>query len=127
MIVKNKITTIILSSILASCQAENNAQQYLDCYALEPTAKQICVSKLTKKYIAKNLQQDVAYVQEFQYKHEKSGFKQFLNKRKLPCNKINQGVLYNDEKQAYEIKCEPAQEYFMRFDSEKKKWSVLSI
>ena len=67
--------------ITISCKKENKAEQYLACYALEPSLKQICVGKLAKQYIAENLWQDTTYVKSFQYKSEKLGFKQFLNNK----------------------------------------------
>jgi len=115
---RNKVILIILAFILVACQKENKAAQYLACYALEPSSKQICVQKLAEKYITEDKRLNE------QYKYEKLGFKEFLNQQNLACNHIKEGVLYDSKKQAYRIKCQSGHEYFMKFDYEIKSWNI---
>jgi hypothetical protein len=121
---RNRIALSFSILFLLSCQAENKAEQYLACYALEPSTKNEYLNKLTKKYIAKDLQRNISYVRLFQYEYEKLGFKQFLNKENLACDYIDEGVLYNNEQKAYIITCTPNQKYYMVFNYNSKSWKL---
>lgn len=100
-------------------------KSYLACYALEPTAKQNCTTKLAMKYIVETERHNENYLQNFQFESEKSGFKEFLNHQGLPCEAVNEGPVFIQEKQAYLVKCNPQLQYFMKFDYDIKQWLVV--
>jgi hypothetical protein len=122
---RNKVIFIVVSLVLSACQKENKAEQYLGCYALEPSLKQKCVDRLAKKYISEAKRNDEQYVKSFQYEYEKLGFKEFLNGKNLPCDNIMEDILYDNKHQAYRVGCQPDHEYFLRFDYNNQLWRVV--
>jgi hypothetical protein len=65
---------------------------------------------------------DEQYVKSFQYEYEKLGFKEFLNSKNLPCDNVLESVLFDNEHQAYSVKCRANSEYFMHFDYASASW-----
>ncbi len=100
-------------------------QKYFNCYALNETAKKQCVDDLAATYIEKQWQENQDYIQNFQFECEKLGFKEFLENLGLPCESIKGGPKFREDKNAYEVMCQPKGRYFMHFDYESKEWSVL--
>ena len=122
---RNKVIIIFVVLILASCKQKDAAEEYLGCYALKPSVKQKCVDKLAEKYISEKHKENKLYTQSFQYEQEKLGFKHFLNKQNLPCDYIDEGVLYSNERKVYIVKCNPDHKYYMKFNYDNKVWRVV--
>jgi hypothetical protein len=108
--IKNKTLLAALSLIIIACASKSDKPEihakYLACYALDPQAKQQCLESL-------------------QYELEKQGFKIFINNLGLPCDKVEEGPEFMEEKQAYLIKCQPAYEYLMLFNYDTKEWKLI--
>jgi hypothetical protein len=119
---KTKIISTILLLNLTACTNKNPAPKYLACYALEPLAKQKCTAKLARKYIPTNLQKDSEYTKNFQFKQEKLGFKQFLQQAGKTCNNINDGPEFDPKEDAYLVKCDEQNQYYLVFDYEGERW-----
>ena len=139
------LITTITSLILTSCGPDEYSQEklkslstkaatsyiipsvqenYLGCYALNANEKAKCVNALNNKHINIKWLTKEAYTKNFQYTAEKLGFKSFLNKKNLPCEAINEGPMFDQETQAYEVKCLPENTYFMQFNYETKEWQL---
>ncbi len=100
-------------------------QKYLSCYALNEQTKKQCVDDLAAIYVERHWKGNKDYTQIFQFESEKLGFKEFLENLGLPCESIKGGPKFREDKNAYEVICQPKGHYFMPFDYEKKEWSVL--
>ncbi len=100
-------------------------QKYLSCYALNEQAKKQCVDDLAAIYVERRWQGNTEYIQIFQFECEKLGFKEFLENLGLPCESIKDGPKFREDKNAYEVICQPKGRYFMQFDYESKNWQVL--
>jgi len=99
--------------------------EYLTCYALEETAKKECIRELTEKYMPKDVKDNKEYAKAFQFEAEKQGFKRFLNDKKLPCERIDEGPKFSPNKKAYLVICRPKSQYLMRFDYDSKTWMLI--
>jgi len=115
-------TTLLLN--LIACTNKNPALEYLACYALNPIAKQKCTDKLAKKYIPTKLQKDTEYKKNFQFKQEKLGFQQFIQKAGKTCKNINNGPEFDQKEGAYLVKCDEQNQYYLMFDYEDEVWGV---
>jgi hypothetical protein len=98
---------------------------YLNCYAREGAAKKECLDPLIAKYNKNTRRNDAEYLQAFQFESEKLGFKHFLNSLNLPCESINDGPEFMEEKQAYLVKCSSSQQYFMQFNYDNNQWKLI--
>lgn len=109
---KSLLLVVALSIAACSIQAKTAASEdkiagkYLNCYALDSKLKQQCIEDLY-------------------FEAEKLGFKQFLNNLNLPCERINDGPEFIEEKQAYLVKCQPNHQYLMRFTYETQEWKLI--
>ena len=99
-------------------------KKYLNNYALDHRSKAKELEHLAQSYVPKKWQQNEEYVQEFGYECEKLGFKEFLQKQKLPCETLTQSPIFDHKLGAYVVKCEPEGSYNMLFDYDKKQWNV---
>lgn len=141
----NPFLMLLISVALTSCgldeedviayelKAKSNARmiiqeiplKYLSCYALEPEPKKKCISKLSKKYISPRLRNVPEYVEAFQFEAEKLGFSYFLNREGLKCESIINGPKFQEDKQAYKVRCMSNTKYYMRFDYAKGEWLLV--
>ena len=144
--INQKLISIICSSLaLASCEAPENLDRsvakneakymagvtkheihtkYLNNYALDHLLKAKGLKHLAQSYVPKKWQQNEEYIQEFGYECEKLGFKEFLQKQNLPCEKLTQSPIFDYGLKEYIVKCEPEGSYNMWFDYDKKQWNV---
>jgi hypothetical protein len=107
----NKKLLLALTLSLAACSTKQKTvvqahDKYLACYALDPAAKKQCT-------------------QDLQFDSERQEFKRFINDAGLPCEHINEGPEFTEEKQAYLVRCEPNHQYFMRFNYDTKEWKLI--
>jgi hypothetical protein len=145
MINQKLISIICLSLALASCEAPENLDssaakneakymagitkheihtEYLNHYALDHLLKAKGLKHLAQSYVPKKWQQNEEYIQEFGYECEKLGFKEFLQKQNLPCEKLTQSPIFDHQLDAYVVQCAPVGIYNMGFDYDKKQWNV---
>jgi len=99
--------------------------EYLACYALEETAKEECIGKLTEKYMPENVKYNKDYAKAFQFEAEKQGFKRFINDKGLVCERIEEGLEFVSDRKAYLVICRPNRQYLMRFDYDNKEWNLV--
>ena len=98
---------------------------YLQCYALNPQEKKLCVEKLSSKYIDEKYSNDQDYKTAFQHQAEKQGFLAFLRNHRLPCKSINEGPKFMQKEKAYKVLCVCSNSYLMQYDYEKKEWKIV--
>lgn len=117
---KKSIASIIAVSIIGTSFAGNASEGnvaesmgYMNCYALQPSQKQKCQQKISK-----------SVTKEYIYEAERLGFAEFLRKHKQPCNSISNGVLFNEQKQAYKAICDDKNSYFLRFNYKNNSWEI---
>jgi hypothetical protein len=99
--------------------------EYLQCYALNAEEKRQCIDPLNAQYPNHHGKESQEYIKAYQFESEKLGFKHFLNNLNLKCEKIEEGPLFVEEKQAYLVKCKPKNQYLMRFDYESNQWQLI--
>ena len=104
--------------------ASNVQESYLACYALNVNDKTKCINFLNNKHIVRKWLTKETYTSNFQYTAEKLGFKNFLQQKNLPCEAVNEGPVFDEEHNAYKVKCLPENKYFMQFNYKTKEWSV---
>ena len=141
---KNLLLSLLLTS-LASCDSEELINKrkaeyagaieatayvkefykpYLDCYALDPENKKQCLDKLSYIF-AEDVKAIDGYVQGFTHACERLGFQYFINDLGLPCEKIDKGVMFEHQRNAYKVQCISGEQYYMRFDYKNNIWSLV--
>lgn len=95
---------------------------YLQCYPLEQSVKEVCLSALAQKYISAKRKTDAKYIQAFELEAEKFGFKRFLNTHNLPCEEVDSGPIFDANARAYIVTCKPVKQYHMQFNYSTKEW-----
>ena len=107
---RNRQLLLTAALSLTACQPRSQDTElpakYLACYALEPAAKSQCHQGLA-------------------FEAEKLGFKQFIKAQYLSCDAVIEGPEFIAEKQAYLVKCQPKDQYLMRFDYAQQQWQLL--
>lgn len=98
---------------------------YLQCYALNPLEKKVCVDELANMYIEEKYNENQQYKVAFQHESEKLGFLTFIHNNNQKCKKIVEGPGFVDKQKAYKVICTCGNTYFMKFDYEKGKWKLI--
>ena len=110
----------------ATNSSEDVHSEYLSCYALDRVPKAKCTAKLATKYIDdEKYKKNVHYVAAFRFKSEKLGFQHFLQNEGLACESVEGGPIFSEANKAYEVKCQPDQQYLMQFDYNNKTWKLI--
>lgn len=99
---------------------------YLQCYGLNQGDKKSCRRKASRLAISDRGDTSTwEFILPFDYEAERLGFKAFLNDASKSCAGVDQGPQYDKEVNAYNVVCTDGNSYRMRFDSEKKEWSLV--
>jgi hypothetical protein len=78
------------------------------------------------KYVKSNRRIDKKYTESFKFESEKLGFKNFLNSQNFLYESISEGPEFIQVKDAYLVKCQPDNKYFMQFDYNNKEWKIIN-
>jgi|GEM_PF-2420355 len=97
---------------------------YLQCYPLEQSEKDVCLSAFALKYISAKQKTDAKYIQAFEFEAEKLGFKRFLNAHNLPCEEVSGGPIFDANASTYIVTCKPIKKYHMQFNYSTKEWNL---
>ncbi|MGC0371856.1 MAG: hypothetical protein DGJ47_000557 [Rickettsiaceae bacterium] len=139
---KKITTTILLLALISSAKAVvidvqqaaiNDAKkappevsmEYLQCYALNENDKSLCTAPLNRKHINPDWRHNEFYARKFRFYMEKLGFYNLTLKNGLKCDYVNEAPLFSEQENAYLLKCNSQQNYFLRFDYKQKRWKIL--
>lgn len=95
-------------------------EEYFQCYALNPEEKLQCSKKNLKNHklmLYEKLKSNPLYTTAFIHEAERLGFVWFLNTRKLSCDRIDEGPVFNETLKAYNVFCKNGNTYHLEFDS----------